>query len=87
LSRAIPYGRAHWDFQLAKSNREDLLAQTFLFDAQTTIASIPPGSIVIEPLADGVPLDHLVNSLGLERIGVLTKPDGGPTFWLLRRTG
>jgi 4-amino-4-deoxy-L-arabinose transferase-like glycosyltransferase len=85
LSRAIPYGREHWHFHLVKAGREDLLARTGLFDARTALATIPSGSIVVEPLADGQPLDPATKSPEFTRIGTVTKADGGPTLLLLRR--
>jgi 4-amino-4-deoxy-L-arabinose transferase-like glycosyltransferase len=85
LSRAIPYGREHWQFSLDKAGRDDLMARTSYFDAQTELATMPSGSIVIEPLADGQPLDPAATSPAFTRIGTVTKADGGPTFWLLRR--
>jgi hypothetical protein len=85
ISRAIPYGREHWQFQLAKAGREDLLIHTGYFDAQTEIATMPTGSIVVEALADGKPLDPRSNSPLLQKIGTVKKADGGPAIWLLRR--
>jgi hypothetical protein len=81
LSRAIPYARDHWQFHLAKAGREDLLARTYFFDAQTLLSTMSPGSIVVEPLADGQPLDPAAKSPELTRM----KADGGPRLWLLRR--
>jgi 4-amino-4-deoxy-L-arabinose transferase-like glycosyltransferase len=85
LSGAIPYGRDHWQFHLARAGREDIFARTKVFDAQTPPSTIPSGSIVVEPLADGYPLDPAAKSPEFTRIAIVTKQDGGPIFWLLRR--
>jgi hypothetical protein len=83
VSSTIPYSLARWRFSLAKARREDLLPQTFSFDAGTTVDAIPRGSLIVVLAAETNTLIARDNQL--TRIGAVNEPGSGVSLVLFER--
>jgi len=85
VSRVIPYALENWKLYLAVNHREDWWPRTRTFDATFDLASVPRGSVIVEPMAQGRPVDPLANAPELRQIGLVTVAEGGTSFAILER--
>jgi 4-amino-4-deoxy-L-arabinose transferase-like glycosyltransferase len=81
----IPYIAAYWNLYLIKNKREDLLARTRYFDADTLdVRDVPEGSLLLASREDKA-LDALIENGGLKLLAASPEPGDPPAFAILRR--
>jgi len=81
----VPYLAAYWKLYLIKNRREDLLARTKYFDADTVdIRDVPEGSLLLASKEDKT-LNALVENGGLKLLAEIPEPGDPPAFAILRR--
>jgi 4-amino-4-deoxy-L-arabinose transferase-like glycosyltransferase len=84
-TRRIPYLSAYWKLYLIKHGREDLLARTRYFDADTLdVRDVPEGSLLLASREDKT-LDALIENGGLKLLAAIPEPGDPPAFAILRR--
>ena len=76
LSSKIPYAREHWQFYLAESGREDLLARIHPLNAGDSVADIPSGSLVVVPAEDREVKDPRMHAPDVRRVTNIMEPFG-----------
>jgi 4-amino-4-deoxy-L-arabinose transferase-like glycosyltransferase len=80
-----PYLDEYWRFYLIKNHREDLLARTRHFQADTLdVNEVPPGSLLLASRQD-VSLEKLVAAGELKTVALIAEPGDPPAFEVLRR--
>ena len=76
LSPKIPYGIERWHFYLAEAGDEHLLARTRSLKDADTIASLPAGSVLVEPIEDGEVKDPRTKAPELRQLAEIVEPFG-----------
>ena len=80
-----PYLDEYWRFYLIKNHREDLLARTRHFQADTLdVSAVPAGSLLLASRQD-VSLEKLVAAGELKTVALIPEPGDPPAFEILRR--
>ena len=79
LAENIPFIDIYWNLYLRMAGREHLSARTTFFNAQTDVATMPAGSIVLTNAGDPIERTLLARS-DMRVMRFITEPDGSRTF-------